>query len=80
MDALDRLDTLRPALERLGRRHLDYGVEDRHYDLVGAALLWTLDRGLGEAFTGPVRDAWATAYETLAGIMRNAAAQEERAA
>ena len=78
--ALDRLDTLRPALEALGKRHRDYGVEDRHYDLVGEALLWTLGRGLGESFTGPVRDAWASAYATLADIMRDAAAAEARAA
>jgi nitric oxide dioxygenase len=77
--ALDRLETLRPALEEMGRRHQGYGVEDRHYDLVGAALLWTLGQGLGEGFTGRVRDAWTTAYLTLAGIMRRAAG-EERAA
>jgi hemoglobin-like flavoprotein len=78
--ALDRLETLRPALEALGRRHVAYGVEDRHYDLVGAALLWTLGQGLGQGFTGPVRDAWSEAYATLATIMQDAAAQEIRAA
>jgi hemoglobin-like flavoprotein len=41
--SLDKLDTIRPALENLGRRHVDYGVRDHHYDLVGAALLWTLE-------------------------------------
>jgi len=78
--ALDRLETLRPALEALGRRHVAYGVDDRHYDLVGAALLWTLGQGLGQGFTGPVRDAWSEAYATLATIMRNAATEEIRAA
>ncbi len=78
--ALDRLEALRPALEALGRRHVAYGVEDRHYDLVAAALLWTLGQGLGEDFTGPVRNAWSEAYATLAAIMQDAAAQETRAA
>lgn len=78
--ALDRLEALQPALEALGRRHVAYGVEDRHYDLVGAALLWTLGQGLGEDFTRPVRDAWSEAYATLAAIMQNAAAQDTRAA
>lgn len=78
--ALDKLETLRPALEGLGRRHVEYGVQDHHYDVVGAALLWTLEQGLGDGFTSSVRDAWTTAYVTLATIMRGAAASVERAA
>jgi hemoglobin-like flavoprotein len=78
--ALDKLETLRPALEGLGRRHVEYGVQDHHYDLGGAALLWTLEQGLGDAFTGPVRDAWIEAYAALAAIMRGAAQSGERAA
>jgi hemoglobin-like flavoprotein len=70
---LDRLDQLVPAVEDLGRRHAGYGVEDRHYDTVGAALLWTLEMGLGAAFTADVKDAWATVYEVLATTMKNAA-------
>ena len=78
--ALDKLETLRPALEALGKRHVDYGVEDHHYDLVGRALLWTLQQGLGDGYTRPVRDAWTKAYTTLATIMRDAAAPSERVA
>jgi len=70
---LDRLDQLVPVVEDLGRRHAGYGVEDRHYDTVGAALLWTLEMGLGAAFTADVKDAWATVYEVLATTMKNAA-------
>ena len=72
--ALDRLETLRPALEALGRRHVGYGVEGRHYGLVGEALLWTLEQGLGDGYTRSVRGAWTAAYSTLATIMRDAAA------
>jgi hemoglobin-like flavoprotein len=78
--ALDRLETLRPALEALGRRHVGYGVVDRHYGLVGAALLWTLEQGLGDRYTGSVRDAWTAAYTTLATIMRDAAVVGREAA
>ena len=77
--ALDKLETIRPALENLGRRHVGYGVEDRHYELVGAALLWTLEQG-GDGYTAAVREAWTAAYTTLAAIMREAAATVERAA
>ena len=70
---LDRLEQLVPVVEDLGRRHAGYGVEDRHYDTVGEALLWTLEMGLGAAFTADVKDAWATVYEVLATTMKNAA-------
>jgi hemoglobin-like flavoprotein len=78
--ALDKLETLLPALQEMGRRHVGYGVEDHHYDLVGAALLWTLEQGLGDGYTASVRDAWTTAYWTLATVMRGAPRQEDRAA
>jgi hemoglobin-like flavoprotein len=55
-------------------RHVGYGVTDAHYGSVGAALLWTLGQGLGEAFTDEVRDAWAAAYTLLAGVMQTGAA------
>jgi nitric oxide dioxygenase len=61
------------AVQNLGRRHVGYGVETRHYDSVGAALLWTLGQGLGADFTPEVHDAWATAYGVLAKLMIDAA-------
>jgi len=70
---LDRLDQLVPVVEDLGRRHAGYGVADAHYDTVGAALLWTLEAGLGRGFTADVREAWATVYGLLATTMKNAA-------
>ena len=72
---LDRLDQLVPVVEDLGRRHVGYGVADAHYDTVGAALLWTLENGLGDAFTAEVKDAWVAVYGLLAGTMKNAAKQ-----
>jgi hemoglobin-like flavoprotein len=78
--ALDRLDTLIPAVEALGRRHGGYGVRDEHYATVGDALLWTLERGLGPAFTDEVREAWTAVYLTLAGVMQRAAAAPAAAA
>ena len=70
---LDRLDQLVPVVEELGRRHAGYHVQDAHYDTVGAALLWTLEKGLGDAFTPDVKDAWVAVYGLLAGTMKNAA-------
>ena len=70
---LDRLDQLVPVVQDLGRRHMAYGVTDSHYDTVGAALLWTLEKGLGKAFTPETRDAWTTVYNLIATTMRDAA-------
>jgi hemoglobin-like flavoprotein len=71
--ALDRLDALVPTVQALGRRHLAYGVRDEHYDIVGAALLWTLEKGLGAEWTPEVADAWTTVYGVLAKVMKDAA-------
>jgi hemoglobin-like flavoprotein len=73
--SIDRLESIAPAVEALGRRHAGYGVEAAHFETVGQALLDTLAVGLGEDFTAEVRDAWATAYGILAGIMQSAAAE-----
>ena len=71
--SLDNAEQLTSVLEALARRHVAYGVEPGHYDLVGAALLWTLEQGLGSAFTDEVRSAWATLYAELAATMVRAA-------
>ena len=55
--------------------HVGYGVQDSHYDTVGAALLWTLGQGLGDAFTDEVEAAWTKVYTTLATVMKEAAAE-----
>jgi hemoglobin-like flavoprotein len=73
--SVDRLDKIVPAVEALGRRHTGYGVQAAHFDTVGQALLDTLGIGLGEGFTAEVRDAWATAYGILAGVMQSASAE-----
>ena len=75
VNGLDRLDTIVPAVQELGRRHVVYGVEDHHYDSVGDALLWTLEQGLGSGFTPAVREAWSAVYMLLATTMKQAAAK-----
>lgn len=70
---LDRLDSIIPAVQDLGRRHAGYGVPPASYDTVAAALLWTLEQGLGADFTPATRAAWTECYTTLAGVMKAAA-------
>jgi hemoglobin-like flavoprotein len=73
VNGLPRLDTIVPAVEDLGRRHLDYDVTEEMYDTVGEALLWTLKQGLGRAFTDDVEEAWTETYNALADVMKSAA-------
>ena len=67
---LDNLGELVPKLLALGGRHASYGVAEHDYVTVRRALLWTLERGLGTAFTPEVRESWATVYNLLADTMK----------
>lgn len=75
VNSLDKLDAVVPAVEKLGERHASYGVKDNDYDTVGIALLWTLETGLGNAFTPEVKQAWTITYGVLAQTMKTAAAK-----
>jgi nitric oxide dioxygenase len=72
--SLDCLDKILPSVRDLAVRHVGYGVEDRHYAKVGEALIWTLEAGLGDAFTPQRKAAWVETYTLLAGIMLRASA------
>jgi hemoglobin-like flavoprotein len=78
VSSLDNLGALSKTVEDLGRRHANYGVKDSHYDSVGVALLWTLEQGLGSAWTPEAAAAWKEVYGLLSGIMRSA--QQEASA
>jgi hemoglobin-like flavoprotein len=66
---LSNLESILPAASALAKRHVSYGVKPAHYPLVGSALLWTLEKGLGDAWTPEVAGAWTAAYGTLSGYM-----------
>ena len=73
--SLDKLDRIIPSVRALGQRHVAYAVRDEHYETFGAALLWTLEQGLGDAWTVELATAWATAYTMLAATMKDAASK-----
>ncbi len=66
---LSRLDEIVPAVQALGRRHAGYHVKPEHYATVAAALLWTLEQGLGADFTPELKAAWTEVYTVLANTM-----------
>lgn len=69
VSSLDNLDALVLPLKQAGKAHKGYGVKAEDYDKVGASLLWTLQQGLGDAYTPAVEDAWSSTYATLSSVM-----------
>ena len=69
VNGLADLESVLPAASALAKRHVDYGVKAADYAPVGAALLWTLERGLGEQWTPQLAAAWTEAYAVLSDFM-----------
>jgi hemoglobin-like flavoprotein len=78
VQSLNDLDALLPQLMELGAHHARYGVTDAHYKTIGETLIWTLERGLANAFTPEVEHAWLCVYLFIAAAMQ-AGADEARA-
>lgn len=75
--SLKNLEKILPTVKALGASHKDYGVRDKDYDTVAEALLWTLEQGLGPAFTPETKKAWTKTYVTLATVMKDAAKNKD---
>lgn len=77
---LHQVATILPVVKELGAKHVDYGVKDEHYDTVGAALLFTLEKGLGDDWNDDLAEAWTETYVTVATVMKDAAEEAKSAA
>src|ERR1700722_11492631 len=80
VNGLGHLESVLPAASALASRHVSYGAKAEHYPVVGAALLWTLEKGLGDGWTPDVAEAWTAAYGTLSGYMISQAYGHSQAA
>ena len=69
VNGLGNLESILPAASALAKRHVGYGAKPSHYPVVGSALLWTLEKGLGDAWTTELAEAWTAVYGTLSGYM-----------
>lgn len=70
---LESLETLTEEINAMAQRHVEYGVKPEHYNQVGTALLWTLEKTLGIEYSNEIKDAWLLAYTTLSETMIKAA-------
>ena len=75
VNGLDELGEIVPAVQALGKRHVDYNVKPEQYETVGVALLWTLEQGLGEAWNADLAEAWTEVYGVLSATMKEAAVE-----
>lgn len=75
---LDNLDELTEEIKQLAIRHVQYGVKEQHYEAVVAALLWTLQQGLGRDWDLKVKEAWVCCFRTLSATMINASGYQNR--
>src|SRR6188768_3197992 len=75
---LDKLEDILDQVAKLAQHHVSYGVKPDHYRIVGEALLWTLEKGLGENWNNEVKEAWTVCYDILSSAMINAAGYEQK--
>lgn len=67
--SLHDMTPILPVASALAKRHVAYGVGQSDYVVVGEALLWALEKGLGAAWTPEAARAWARAYAKLSAFM-----------
>ena len=70
--SIDQLDTFAAHLHKLGKNHIKYGAQAEHYTVVGEALLWALEQGVGDAWNDDVASAWTKLYTYVATTAKEA--------
>lgn len=69
VDHIEDAAWLEQTLGDLGAKHVDYGVRDDMYPMVGGALLDTLREVSAESWNGHTEQAWSDAIGVIAGLM-----------
>lgn len=66
-------ETILDDVRKLAVKHVHYGAQPEHYNLVGAALLQTLEQGLASEWNDELKSAWAAAFSMISNAMIEAA-------
>ena len=69
---IDNLPAILPVVKKIGQVHCDRGIQEEHYPIVGANLLLSIKKVLGDAATPEIMDAWEKAYGVIAKIFIDA--------
>jgi hemoglobin-like flavoprotein len=69
VSSLDDTSKLITLTDTLARQHSEFGVRVAHYEVVGKALLWSLEQGLGRNWTPSVAASWSKAYGLVSNFM-----------
>jgi hemoglobin-like flavoprotein len=78
--ALDQRDLFQSLISHSGRQHAKLGVRAAQYAAFGEALIWSMERQFGAAFTPELKQAWSTLYATVQTEMMRAGTHEVGAA
>src|SRR6266511_4923090 len=73
VSGLDDMESILPAVQALGERHMSYGVKKEYYRYAKESFLWALEKHLNDEFTPTLKAAWSEAFDTLIEAMSNAA-------
>ena len=78
--ALDQRELFQSLISHSGRQHAKFGVREAQYAAFGEALIWSMERQYGAAFTPELKEAWSTLYATVQTEMMRAGTQQAGAA
>ena len=69
---LEQADILSNKIRALGKQHQNLGIVAHHYETVGDALIWTLEKALGIDWNEELKSAWKSCYSELAESLQEA--------
>jgi hemoglobin-like flavoprotein len=73
VSSLDDMNSILPAVQALGERHMSYGVKKDYYPYAKESFMWALEKHLKDEFSPTLKNAWSEAFDTLIEVMSNAA-------
>jgi hemoglobin-like flavoprotein len=73
VSSLDDMESILPAVQALGERHMSYGVKKEYYPYAKESFLWALEKHLNDEFTPTLKNAWSQSFDTLIEMMIRAA-------
>jgi hemoglobin-like flavoprotein len=70
--SVDKPEALEPLLHKMGREHVEYGVQPHQYDYVRASMLAAMSDELGDEWTPEIAATWDEALRAVSDIMCSA--------